>query len=261
MKRQEKRDKLKMRRSGTSIFMSWLSESELLDALRKRTSESIADFTALKSKGVIFSPFLEIGGGRCQSAMVLTNLFDATGFCADISLDSLKATKCLKQQLGMKKMPMRVCCDAYNLPFRNGAFSFVYCYRFLHHLPDPTPVLKEIKRVLKDGAFFFFAHEPLKWRYMPNLVRRHSKPTSLMERVLSRLQILFFISAPDLGVFETAFDLQRWVNFLSVFEEKEVELSTLKRKINSDFSRIEGKMLLCSLVGGSLRGLCRVKKE
>lgn len=261
MKRQEPRDKLKMRRSGTSIFMSWLSEAKLLDALRKRASESIADFTALKSKGVIFSPFLEMGGGRCQSAMVLTNLFDATGFCADISFDSLKTTKCLRQQLGMKKMPMRVCCDAYNLPFRNGAFSFVYCYRFLHHLPDPTLVLKEIKRVLKDGAFFFFANEPVKWRYKPNLVRRHPKPTSLTVRALSKLQILSFISAPDLGVFETAFDLHQWVNFLSVFEEKEIVLSTLKQKISSDFSRIEGKMLLFSLVGGSLRGLCKVKRE
>lgn len=260
MRKQALKDKTKMHREGTSIFLGWLQKSGALTVLKKRAKRSFNDFTKLRSKGITLSPFLEMGAGRCQSALVLTNFFNAAGICTDISLDSLKEAETLSKQLETPKMPTRICCDAYNLPFRDETFAFAYCYSFLHHLPDPAPVLKEIKRILKNGGFFFFSFEPIKGKIMPTPLKRHPKPTSNIEKVFSKLRILPYISTPDYGVFETSFNMQKWMKLLSIFDKKEAHVATLRSKITIDFSKCNLRMTLCSLTGGSLQGLCKVKK-
>lgn len=250
-----------MHKDGSSIFLGWLDRFDILNVLKRRAEKSIHDFTALKSKRIVLSPFLEIGGGRCQSAMILTNFFDATGCCTDISSGCLKDAKRFSRQLGMKKVPTRICCDAYNLPFRDESFSFAYCYGFLHHLPNPSPVLKEIKRVLKDKGFFYLGREPTKGRFLPKLMKQHPRPTSRAEKMFSKLRILSFISTPDYGVFEKAFDLLDWIKLLSILEEKEVYIFISRFKVSISFSRVNLKTLLCSLVVGSLVGLFRVRKR
>lgn len=46
-------------------------------------------------------------------------------------------------------------CDAEALPFKEGAFGFVYAIGVFHHLADQSRCLREIRRVLKhDGRMF-----------------------------------------------------------------------------------------------------------
>ncbi|MBA7631328.1 hypothetical protein ES703_38859 [subsurface metagenome] len=119
-------------------------------------------FNGLRKKGIKLSPFLEIGAERTQCSMVLKNYYNADGFAVDLSKDMLQFAGVILKPLGFKKMPIRVCCDAYNLPFRNNVFPFVFCYETLHHFPEPTPVILEIKRVMQKGGFFLLASEPIK---------------------------------------------------------------------------------------------------
>jgi len=55
-----------------------------------------------------------------------------------------------------------VVTDAEKLPFADKSFDFVYLVGVLHHLPDQTKGLKEIKRVLKEEGKVFIS-EPTKW--------------------------------------------------------------------------------------------------
>lgn len=45
-----------------------------------------------------------------------------------------------------------VCADAAYLPFSSHAFDVVVCSEVLEHVPDPRPVLGEIRRVLVPGG-------------------------------------------------------------------------------------------------------------
>ena len=42
--------------------------------------------------------------------------------------------------------------DVHHLPFRPGAFDFIYSFGVLHHLPEPSHALKRLARLLKPGA-------------------------------------------------------------------------------------------------------------
>ena len=72
------------------------SEKELLKELRNRNQNTKRDFQTLKSKGILLSPFLEIGAERGQRAMLLSSEFRETGVMLDLSFDSLKQSKQLK---------------------------------------------------------------------------------------------------------------------------------------------------------------------
>lgn len=58
-----------------------------------------------------------------------------------------------------RSCPLRLCCDANRLPLRSDAVPFVFCYEFLHHFPELTPVIRKIHRILAGGTFFF-SEEP-----------------------------------------------------------------------------------------------------
>jgi ubiquinone/menaquinone biosynthesis C-methylase UbiE len=53
-------------------------------------------------------------------------------------------------EAGFKDKIILLQADARNIPFENKFFDFVISTEMLHHLADPVPVLKEMKRVVKD---------------------------------------------------------------------------------------------------------------
>ena len=53
-----------------------------------------------------------------------------------------------------------VVCDAEILPFRRNSFEAVFCKAILHHLPNLSKALVEIKYALKDNGILFIGGEP-----------------------------------------------------------------------------------------------------
>ncbi|MEN4006265.1 MAG: class I SAM-dependent methyltransferase [Methanobacteriaceae archaeon] len=130
--------------------------------LSDRMKKTFEQMILLKESGAVLSPYIEIGAERCQRSLVMENDLKATGAAIDISYDMLKSCDYYKDVFNKSKVPLRICCDANNLPFITNSIPFVFCYETLHHFPDPTPILKEIHRVLSPGGHFFFDDEPYK---------------------------------------------------------------------------------------------------
>src|SRR5260221_6519816 len=76
-----------------------------------------------------------------------------------------------RAELGLERLPVRVCCDAYHLPFRSGSLPFVFCYETLHHFPEPGPIVAEAHRVLAPGGTFLFDEEPYRKVLHANLFK------------------------------------------------------------------------------------------
>ena len=54
----------------------------------------------------------------------------------------------------------KIQCSGENLPFRNNAFDLVFCHFFLMWVSKPVKVLKEMKRVTKNGGVCTAMAEP-----------------------------------------------------------------------------------------------------
>jgi ubiquinone/menaquinone biosynthesis C-methylase UbiE/ferredoxin len=255
--------------NGKSVFEDEFNKDEILEIMKARVEKSEIEFEKMGQKGIVFSPFLEIGAERCQRSMLLTNNFNAEGFAVDISLDSLKSAQYFAQVLGFKKLPVRVCCDAYNLPFRNNSFPFCFCYETLHHFPDPSPIIQEIWRVL-DTGYFFFAEEPIRRSLKINLYRKNRKIYSMEEKGKSKFIKIVesFISnsscnEEEYGIVENCnISIANWKRILGNFD-RDIILSDPLGIIscNLDSPKISLKRVLVSLLGGNIRGLCYAKKK
>jgi uncharacterized protein YbaR (Trm112 family) len=167
-----------------------------------------------------------------------------------------------------EKMPIRICCDANHLPFRNHSFPFIFCYEFLHHFPALKPVLQEIFRVLSSG-YFFFDEEPFKRWLKVVLYQQKDKIYSENARKKNPYLILLesFISEAPCdetahGIIENNnISIAEWLDALSVFDERELELFS----INDITSQVDHHLSLRNvpnfLLGGRISGLCRQAQQ
>ena len=214
------------------LFENEPNKNEIIQALKERIRSTKKDFALLKKNHVEFSPYLEIGAEFGHRAAVVEERYQTKGFALDISLESLLLAPFFAKHLKLKKIPERICADAYNLPFQDNSFSFVFCYQSLHHFPDPKPLIKEIYRVLKPQGHLFVNEEPISQGLNLNLWRR---PTKLRpwEKMLKYTLILPFISRigkteTDHGILEETFDLKTWERSLEIFENATVWINPFK---------------------------------
>ena len=231
--------------------------------LRQRAEITLGDLAPLAEAGVAFSPFLEIGAGSTQRSAALMNRYGAEGVATDISLDQLRNGPYVLALLGYERGPLLVCCDAAHLPFQESTFQFALCYRSLHHVPNPIPVVAELHRVLGRGGYLFLNDEPMD-SPLKRLLRgdRHlSRPLTWLQRLATRLRIerLFWDdSAAELalGIVEARFDLWLWREALQPFGEVRAEISR-RLRLRSDLYRPRLAALLSGLWGGNVWALCR----
>lgn len=101
--------------------------------------------------GVSEGQVLEIGIGPARIATKLVTYnpkFSIIGI--DLSKNMLKLAGENLKGAGIESHKVRrIRADAKILPFKTGSFDLVISHNMLHHLPDPSPMLKEVERVVK----------------------------------------------------------------------------------------------------------------
>lgn len=261
----EFREKLSRQHVSGEIVLPDYYDRDQHDAiLRQRVADTLHKMKELKDRGIALSPFLELGAERGQRSLALTNDFGAAGFAIDISFHQLRTMEHFAQLFSRPKLPIRICCDANHLPFRNGSFPFVFCYEFLHHFPALKPVIEEIDRVLSNGTFFF-AEEPLKRMLKVALYSQKHKAYS--ERARGKNKYLAFVESfiSETPCDETAhgiiekqdISLAEWMEALSIFQDTELELVSFNNLSSKLGRRLSLRNLTNVLLGGSISGLCR----
>jgi ubiquinone/menaquinone biosynthesis C-methylase UbiE/uncharacterized protein YbaR (Trm112 family) len=262
----EFRKKLYMQQVEDNKFLEGeLDSSDLEKILKDRMKKTYDQMISLQKKEIPLSPYIEIGAERCQRSLVMENELGLNGAAIDISYDMLKSCSHYQKNLKKSKTPLRICCDANNLPLKSNSIPFAFCYETLHHFPEPTPITKEIYRVLKPEGYFFFAEEPFKQVLHINLYKTkkmHSKKElskGMIKRILDRFFCERSCNETDHSIIENDdISIALWKESLNHFDKKNVELRVMN-SLKSDLFNPESyiKRIAAYLLGGSISGICK----
>jgi 2-polyprenyl-3-methyl-5-hydroxy-6-metoxy-1,4-benzoquinol methylase len=122
------------------------------------TEQIIAGRTA-DVHGAFFLPYLRAGMDvldcGCGPGSITVGLAEAVtpGSVTGIDLEESQLARACETAsgLGLTNVTFET-ADVHNLPFEDGRFDAVFSHAMLEHLPDPVPVLAEMRRVLKPGG-------------------------------------------------------------------------------------------------------------
>ncbi len=99
---------------------------------------------------------LDLGCGTGVVSLALARRdFSVVG--VDHSQDMLEIAERKAAGEGLAESCRFMTGDVRDVPFGDGAFDVVTCQGLLHHLEDPEPCLRELKRVLRPGGAFFLS--------------------------------------------------------------------------------------------------------
>ncbi|MBD3233132.1 MAG: methyltransferase domain-containing protein [candidate division Zixibacteria bacterium] len=107
---------------------------------RRRNQVIISVVKNVKAAGKI----LDVGSGSGELAMGLTDTVNSV-FPVDLSLKNLKF---FSHDHGISP----VMADGYKLPFKNESFDAVILSSILEHCEEPSDMLREMNRLLKQGG-------------------------------------------------------------------------------------------------------------
>lgn len=249
---------------GRAIFADEFGAADMERVLKQRMDKTFRDMYQLQQRGVPLSPYLEIGAERGQRSLVMENDLGARGAAADICYPLLKSADHYQRVFKRAKSPLRICCDANNLPFITGSVPFVFCYETLHHFPEPAPITREIYRVLQPGGYFFFDEEPFKQVLHLDLYKAKQSYSheyasrSVAKKVLDRLFMARTCNETDHGILENdKITLEEWKNALAAFDGSDVQLEygPLRSQLVTPRSRL--KYFILYLLGGVISGICQ----
>jgi SAM-dependent methyltransferase/uncharacterized protein YbaR (Trm112 family) len=239
--------------------------SDIERILAERMKKTLDQMLLLKERGLPLSPYMEIGAERCQRTLVMENDLGLDGAAVDISFDLLRSCTHYQRVFNRPASPLRICCDANNLPFMTGSLPFVFCYETLHHFPEPGPILQEAHRVLRPGGWFFFDEEPYK-RILhlnlykgPKIYSKEFRTRSKVRRLLDRFFCEVSCNEVEHGVIENDnMSIGLWKRALALFDQRDITLQPTTRMKTALFNpRSRIHYIIACLLGGNISGLCR----
>ena len=129
----EFRRKLTMQQvDGQHLFDDEFDRKGIEAVLRERIETTDRQIRGLINNDVTVTPYVEIGAERCQRSMVMETDLNAHGAALDLSFDMLRSAEYYKDVF-KKRIPVRICADLNNAPFKSNSVPFIFCYQTLHH--------------------------------------------------------------------------------------------------------------------------------
>ncbi|MBU1260238.1 MAG: class I SAM-dependent methyltransferase [Planctomycetes bacterium] len=85
----------------------------------------------------------------------------------DCDYNGLDISEKVIENLKHKKGSFQVCDVMKGLPFEDNKFDYIFCFELIEHVENPTFLLNQFKRILKDnGVLLLSAPNPYNWIYL-----------------------------------------------------------------------------------------------
>lgn len=122
-----------------------------LDYWRGRDYEHAAEAMAIERllKGKHFRHAADIGGGYGRLCVFLKNYADRVTLAEPSKQQLMIAKDYLKKHPDIEQ----VLAQADVLPFKDNSIDLITMIRVMHHLPDPSTELNELRRVISDDGY------------------------------------------------------------------------------------------------------------
>lgn len=121
---------------------------------------------------------LEVGAGEAHLSAYLAKYgYETTAL--DYSEEAIElAKKNFSRQAITGKF---IVGDAFNLPFEDSSFDLVFSTGLLEHYEDPSPIVREMVRVIKPGGLFFSDIVPDKFSLLRGFKRWRRPPNGMAD--------------------------------------------------------------------------------
>ncbi|MGL4379085.1 MAG: class I SAM-dependent methyltransferase [Microcoleaceae cyanobacterium] len=144
--------------------MERILEPEVMDTWEEAIDYDSMDFTEVNTVfaqsainlGPKIGKILDAGTGTARIPIIIAKISPQWHLtCIDLSANMLKVGAINVENAGVTSQVKLELVDAKQMPYHNHEFDMVISNSIIHHLPDPLPFLREVKRVLKpDGGLF-----------------------------------------------------------------------------------------------------------
>ena len=139
-------------------------EPEVMDSIEEARDYDEMDHDAvnevfvsdLLETGDVGGEILDLGTGTAQIPVALCQQTDLCRVVAvDMAVHMLDLARYQLEINGLTHRIMLDCVDAKQLPYEDDRFDAVMSNSIIHHIPDPSSVILEIKRVLKPQGLLY----------------------------------------------------------------------------------------------------------
>ncbi|MBW4545087.1 MAG: class I SAM-dependent methyltransferase [Symplocastrum torsivum CPER-KK1] len=141
--------------------MQRVTEPEVMDTQEEAIAYDAMDFTEVNTAfakraielGSLSGLMLDAGTGTARIPILICQerpQWQIIGI--DLAESMLQVGRKNVEQAGLQQQITLESVDAKQLPYADAHFDMVISNSLIHHLPDPLPFLKELKRVLKPNG-------------------------------------------------------------------------------------------------------------